>query len=312
MRARNIKPSFFTNEYLAELSLEARLLFISLWCQADREGRLEDRPKRIKVEAFPFDDVDTDALLHEIASATEDGQPAFIHRYVIDGKGFIEICNFKKHQRPHTKEKASTLPGRVKPGKGSAKPGKGDVKHALDPGSPFLDPGSGIPHTEGGSGVARESVCEEKNIDPLSEYPTLAGYYDELCGCILTHHPSAKIPAPTSDTETEWRQALSDLCVQDGFKAHDVVERLTWLFKEDPDPTANLPDWSGWRSKVTAIPHLRKKKDGDNVNWMGRISEAYDHRNNGKMKQLGLGKSVTELDPTRNWGNVNPKEEVES
>ena len=47
-RARNIKPGFFKNEFLAEMPCEVRLLFIGLWTLADREGRLEDRPKRIK------------------------------------------------------------------------------------------------------------------------------------------------------------------------------------------------------------------------------------------------------------------------
>ena len=48
-RARNIKPAFFKNELLAELDAFDRLLFIGLWCLADREGRTEDRPKRIKM-----------------------------------------------------------------------------------------------------------------------------------------------------------------------------------------------------------------------------------------------------------------------
>ena len=45
--ARNIKPAFFANEFLAELPCEARLLFIGLWTLADRRGRLEDRSKGI-------------------------------------------------------------------------------------------------------------------------------------------------------------------------------------------------------------------------------------------------------------------------
>ena len=55
MRARNIKPGFFKNDTLAELEFAARLLFIGLWGLADRAGRLEDRPKKIKAEVFPYD-----------------------------------------------------------------------------------------------------------------------------------------------------------------------------------------------------------------------------------------------------------------
>ena len=52
-RARNIKPGFFLNEELVELPFSTRLLFIGLWTLADRDGRMEDKPKRIKMSLFP-------------------------------------------------------------------------------------------------------------------------------------------------------------------------------------------------------------------------------------------------------------------
>ncbi|HGL4641597.1 TPA: hypothetical protein ACKFAW_004883, partial [Enterobacter hormaechei] len=67
------------NEDLAELDPLARLLFIYLWMLADREGRLEDRPKRIKAEALPYDNVDADLMLDDLAKA------GFIHRYEAAG-----------------------------------------------------------------------------------------------------------------------------------------------------------------------------------------------------------------------------------
>jgi hypothetical protein len=67
MRIRTIKPEFWKSEHLADLPPFARLLFIGLWNCADREGRLEDRPKRLKAELFPYDDVDVDALLSVLA-----------------------------------------------------------------------------------------------------------------------------------------------------------------------------------------------------------------------------------------------------
>jgi len=54
MRARNIKPGFFLNEEIGDLNTECRLLFIGLWCLADRDGYLKYRPKRIRVEVFPY------------------------------------------------------------------------------------------------------------------------------------------------------------------------------------------------------------------------------------------------------------------
>lgn len=109
-RARNIKPAFFSNEDLAELPFESRLLFIGLWTLADKAGRLEDRPKKIKFQLFPGDDLCMEALLESLAVG------GFIIRYEVEGRGYIQVTNFLKHQNPHHKEQESELPG---PEKGS-------------------------------------------------------------------------------------------------------------------------------------------------------------------------------------------------
>lgn len=103
-RARNIKPGFFKNEELANLSFQARLLFIGLWTLADRDGYLEDRPKRIKMELFPMDDMDVNSYLVDLSDS------GFIIRYKTQGLPYIFIPSFTKHQNPHYKEKASTIP----------------------------------------------------------------------------------------------------------------------------------------------------------------------------------------------------------
>jgi len=103
-RARNIKPGFFRNADLVELPFEARLLFIGLWTLADREGRLEDRPKQIKMETFPADNVDCDALIGLLEGI------GVVARYEHGGKRYLQVVNFCKHQNPHRDEKASTIP----------------------------------------------------------------------------------------------------------------------------------------------------------------------------------------------------------
>lgn len=104
MRARNIKPGFFKNEQLLECSMAARLLFPGLWMMADRNGYLEDRPKKIKIEIFPADNVDIPSLLQELSDN------GLIIRYEVDGKRYIYIPNFAKHQTPYQNEKASEIP----------------------------------------------------------------------------------------------------------------------------------------------------------------------------------------------------------
>ena len=104
MRARGIKPAFFKNEELADLPHQARLLYIGLWCLADRDGRLEDRPKRIKAELFPYEKADIDGMLTLLADR------GFIRRYGPVDKPCIDIPTFLQHQYPHKNEKSLQLP----------------------------------------------------------------------------------------------------------------------------------------------------------------------------------------------------------
>ena len=106
-RLRTLKPGFFSNEDLAACSFPARLAFAGLWVEADRAGRLKDQPQLLRSHIFPFDpDIDMAALLGELADR------GFIQRYQVSSqaRGVIQITNFAKHQHPHPKEAASTLP----------------------------------------------------------------------------------------------------------------------------------------------------------------------------------------------------------
>jgi hypothetical protein len=150
-RARNIKPGFYENEELAACSIEARYLFPALWQLADREGRLEDRPLRIKGYAFRYDSVDVGPLLDELE------QRGFIARYEIDGLHVIQVLAFAKHQNPHHREAPSTLP--AMPGDAAEQHSQVDKPQALTAchedealGQPEASPGRarGLGALEGG------------------------------------------------------------------------------------------------------------------------------------------------------------------
>lgn len=108
-RSRNIKPGFFSNEHLAELDFATRLLFIGMWTEADREGRLEDRPRRLKMALFPADSVDIEKMLADLDHL------GFIARYSAGSFQAIQIINWAKHQNPHLKESKSTIPEMPEP-----------------------------------------------------------------------------------------------------------------------------------------------------------------------------------------------------
>lgn len=103
-RSRNIKPGFFKNEQLIECSPWARLLFAGLWTLADRRGIVEDRPKRIKMELFPADNVDVDALIAELASV------GLAERVTAGSYNVVYLPGFQRHQNPHKHEQPSEIP----------------------------------------------------------------------------------------------------------------------------------------------------------------------------------------------------------
>lgn len=152
-RARNIKPGFFKNEDLAECHPLARILFAGLWCEADREGRLEDRPKRLKAEYLPYDDCDCDALLDQLARC------GFILRYEAGGKRYIAVPMFGRHQNPHMREPGSTIPA---PGQHSASTVQGDASNSSGPAdSPSLIPESKeLPPSAGAEAPAGEPPAD--------------------------------------------------------------------------------------------------------------------------------------------------------
>jgi hypothetical protein len=107
-RIRQIKPEYYLDDELAQCCRDARLMFPGLWQQADREGRLEDRPARLKIQIFPYDDDITveriDQLIQELADHN------FLIRYSVNRKRLIQIRTFTKHQHCHIKEGKSELP----------------------------------------------------------------------------------------------------------------------------------------------------------------------------------------------------------
>jgi hypothetical protein len=104
MRTRLVKPALFRNEVLAECHPLGRLLFIGLWCAADASGRLEDRPVRLKADILPYDNVDVNELLDQLAAR------GFIIRYTAEGRRLIQVVTFLKHQRPHHREASEGFP----------------------------------------------------------------------------------------------------------------------------------------------------------------------------------------------------------
>lgn len=209
MRARQLKPGFFKNEDLAECSPWARLVFAGLWTMADRSGRLEDRPKRIKAELLPFDDEPIGPLLEELE------RWGFIRRYTVDGLKLLWIPKFGAHQNPHKAEKPSDFPAHPDDHSGSASD-KAQEEHGAStvqaqckdgsrrasspiPSSPIPDClKRNTPHTQDVSPPARtreeQPPCQEPGVcasdfDPAPELDAMPIEFQDLVGA----YPPGKV-----------------------------------------------------------------------------------------------------------------------
>lgn len=92
-RIRSIKPEFWTDEKVVELSPFARLLFIGLWNFADDEGRMIYSPTRIKLQILPADSANVSELIGEIRGKS------LVTVYAVDGIEYLQIVGFAKHQK---------------------------------------------------------------------------------------------------------------------------------------------------------------------------------------------------------------------
>lgn len=100
-RIRTVKPEFFTSEDIVALEPLTRLLYIAIWCEADKEGRLVWKPMTFKLRYFPGDNCDMHAMCQQLVDAG---------LVVLYGTGYAYIPTFKAHQHINPREQASQLP----------------------------------------------------------------------------------------------------------------------------------------------------------------------------------------------------------
>lgn len=103
-RIRTIKPEFFTSEDIVSLSPLARLLYVALWCEADRDGRFSWKPKTFKMRYFPGDSTSIEKLCEELRLS------GLVLVYIVNEMEYAFIPTFHCHQHINPREAKSALP----------------------------------------------------------------------------------------------------------------------------------------------------------------------------------------------------------
>lgn len=107
-RIRTIKPEFFRHSDLYEAEKETglplRLAFAGLWTAADKAGRFKWKPRELKLDCLPHDDVDFSRVLDALATR------GWLVRYAVQGVEYGAIPTWEIHQVINNRETPSKLP----------------------------------------------------------------------------------------------------------------------------------------------------------------------------------------------------------
>ena len=179
-RIRTIKPETWTDEKFVALSPLARLLFVGMWNFADDDGRMQYSPVTLKLQILPADSVEISELLDEIR------RESMVLIYEVDGKWYLQIVNFGKHQKvdkrtpsklpppppntqgapPNPAESPRTVPTEGKGREGNGKEGKVPPP---PPHKPKRKPKTALPENFGISERVQRWAAE-KGLDRLEQH----------------------------------------------------------------------------------------------------------------------------------------------
>lgn len=229
-RSRNIKPGFFTNDVLGELPALTRLLFAGIWTLCDREGRLEDRPKKIRAEVLPYDACDPEAMLQDLE------KHGFILRYTVGDIKAIQVVAWDKHQNPHVKEAPSTIPA---PDKHGASMVQAPDEQSPVPEQAGLIPDSSllIPDSLDKTPRKRRAPSVEKPMASIEDLAQ-AGIPADVAVEFIAHKADQKAPL----TERAWRDHLAE-STKAGWTPLQAAEKVM------------AKNWKGFEAKYVANEH---------------------------------------------------------
>lgn len=95
-RIRSIKPEFCVSEQLAECSTTARLVFVLMWIFCDDQGIHPAKPKTLKAEIFPMDDISSEQVHGFVSELIQAG---LIFEYSIESESYWKVTGWEKHQK---------------------------------------------------------------------------------------------------------------------------------------------------------------------------------------------------------------------
>ena len=247
MRIRSIKPEFWRSEDIADLTVEDRLLFIGLWSYVDDNGVGIDRLADVCADLFALDlERDPPETFARVSRGLQNlSEAGRIVRYTVEGKSYLHISNWTKHQRidkpnkaryPHPDAENATIREEV------ATPSR----HPRETPAP----GTG---EQGNRGTGEQGTCDPADAGSSSDAASGADTTTNPDAEALSHYLADRIRTNGNKVRTV------------GKRWHDAMDRLIRIDGYTPEQIRQVIDWSQgnefWAPNILSAPKLREKFD---------------------------------------------------
>lgn len=238
MRIRSIKPEFWASDDIAALDWPTRLLFIGLWSYVDDNGVGRDNERLICAALFPQDPPETLATVSGGLQKLSDR--GLITRYEVDGKPYLHISAWAKHQR-------IDKPGNAR----YPAPVAGQTVFRDTPATPSGEspeiPAPGAVE-QGNRGEEDQGEGEEKTSALAVVAPPARDDVERIC-----EHLADRIEANGSKRPTitkGWRDDIRLMLDKDGRSEAEAMAAINWCQNDD-----------FWRANILSPTKLRAKFD---------------------------------------------------
>jgi hypothetical protein len=211
-RNRTISPDFWTWEAVVDCRPLTRLLFLGLWNFADDYGVQPLRPRTIRMQVFPGDELDADrvrAMIEELAARK------LVRIYAVDGVDYLAIVDWQQIQRVSRRAKRRFPPDpETMPAAAPATPPSPLAAEPSEPVPPEPAP-TGEPQRwrERITSMLRQYVPHDARLDQIEEQ--------------VAHHWASRWIAEGCDYGNDILPAVRDFSGEGGFRAAQVDWR--WL-----------------------------------------------------------------------------------
>ena len=249
MRIRSIKPEFWRSEDIADLTVEDRLLFIGLWSYVDDNGVGIDRLADVCADLFALDlERDPPETFARVSRGLQNlSEAGRIVRYTVEGKSYLHITNWSKHQRidkpnkaryPHPDAENATIREEF------ATPSR-DPRETPAPGT----------EEQGNRGTGEQGICDPADAGSLSDAASGADATEATNpdAEALSHYLADRIRTNGNKVRTV------------GKRWHDAMDRLIRIDGYTPEQIRQVIDWSQgnefWAPNILSAPKLREKFD---------------------------------------------------